>query len=391
MTDPLGQSQVIPYLGGLQKEGHEIYLLSAEKDENYSKYRSDISRLLEGLSIHWVPIMYTKMPPVLSTIRDIKTLTKKAIQLHKEVKFDFTHCRSYIAALVGLKLKKKFGLPFIFDMRGFWADERVDGKIWDISKFPFNRVYKYFKKKEIEFLKEAAHTISLTYAGKKEIESWKDAKDFAPITVIPCCADLDHFDFRKYSEEDRATERARLGIEEDVFVLGYLGSIGTWYMLPEMLQSFKEIQEAKKAKMVFITKDDPKMILSEAEQQGVHIDDIIIESSERAELPRKLTAWDASIFYILPAYSKTASSPTKQAELLGMGIPIICNAGVGDTTEILGKEKAGIVLEERNSLLKKIDLMNIEKNHLRRISTVFFSLEMGAEKYRSIYKKLINR
>ena len=34
MTDQLGQSQVIPYLIGLSGKGHQIHILSAEKDEN---------------------------------------------------------------------------------------------------------------------------------------------------------------------------------------------------------------------------------------------------------------------------------------------------------------------------------------------------------------------
>jgi hypothetical protein len=139
--------------------------------------------------------------------------------------------------------------------------------------------------------------------------------------------------------------------------------------------------------MVFITKDDPKMILSEAEQLGVNVDDIIIESSERSELPRKLTAWDASIFYILPAYSKTASSPTKQAELLGMGIPIVCNSGVGDTTEILGKENAGIVMDLSNHIDIDLTSLNQNKEQLFRVAMRYFSLSSGVEMYVSIYNQ----
>ena len=35
MTDPLGQSQVIPYLQGLSKKGFQFYLLSCEKPEAF--------------------------------------------------------------------------------------------------------------------------------------------------------------------------------------------------------------------------------------------------------------------------------------------------------------------------------------------------------------------
>lgn len=383
MTDPLGQSQVLPYLEGLSKGGHRISLLSAEKQENFEKHKQTISEIAKRAGIDWIPILYTKRPPVLSTIIDIIRLKQKASKLHKQKGFDFTHCRSYIAALVGQTLKRKFGLPFIFDMRGFWADERVDGKIWNISKFPFNIIYKYFKQKEIEFLKEAKHVVSLTYAGKKEMESWAESKSFAPISVIPCCADLAHFDFNRFSEIDRQKQRDGLGVDNDTFLLGYLGSIGTWYMLPEMMQAFKSIRDKRKAKFAFITKDSRDYILKEAKEVGVNEEDILIQSSERADLPRKLTAWDASIFFILPAYSKTASSPTKQAELLGMGIPLICNAGVGDTTEILKKEAAGIVLENLGSF--NLETLYREKEHYQSIALKKFSLESGIKEYIKIY------
>jgi hypothetical protein len=44
--------------------------------------------------------------------------------------------------------KIKYKTPFIFDMRGFWADERIDGGIWKMSKLKHRLFYNYFKKRE---------------------------------------------------------------------------------------------------------------------------------------------------------------------------------------------------------------------------------------------------
>jgi hypothetical protein len=52
-----------------------------------------------------------------------------------------------------------------------------------------------------------------------------------------------------------------------------------------------------------------------------------------------ISLFDTSIFFIRPTYSKKASSPTKQGEIMAMGIPLICNYGVGDTDEIVKKCK----------------------------------------------------
>ena len=70
-------------------------------------------------------------------------------------------------------MKKKHNIPFIFDMRGFYPDERVDGKIWNQTSFIFKKIYAYFKLKEKEFLRSANATISLTKTGKKEILNFK--------------------------------------------------------------------------------------------------------------------------------------------------------------------------------------------------------------------------
>ena len=57
-------------------------------------------------------------------------------------------------------------------MRGFYADERVDGKIWSLDNFIYKKIYNYFKSKEKEFLQFSDYTISLTENGKKEILIW---------------------------------------------------------------------------------------------------------------------------------------------------------------------------------------------------------------------------
>ena len=108
LTDPLGQSQVLPYLMNLAKQNYEIHILSTEKKENFLKNKSIIKELCDNSNIKWDWITYTKRPPILSTLKDVRALTKKAVALHKELNFDIVHCRSYISALVGLKMKRRY-------------------------------------------------------------------------------------------------------------------------------------------------------------------------------------------------------------------------------------------------------------------------------------------
>ena len=169
MTDALGQSQVIPYVLGVAQAGYKVTLLSTEKHDRYKQYGERIRKLLSENNIVWEHILFTKNPPLVSKYFDLINLKTKAERLHKRENFKLVHCRSYVAADAGLLLKKKYGIKFLFDMRGFWVDERVDGGIWNLSNPVYKRLYSWYKKKEKTFIKNADAIISLTHAGKNEI------------------------------------------------------------------------------------------------------------------------------------------------------------------------------------------------------------------------------
>ncbi|MEA3447493.1 MAG: glycosyltransferase family 4 protein [Bacteroidota bacterium] len=397
MTDSLGQSQVIPYLAELSKNGHEFHVLSAEKPDAFQSGKMHIAALLDKHNIHWHPVTYTKRPPVISTIRDIRTLKKHAANLHKSHQFDACHCRSYIAAFAGLHLKRQSGVPFLFDMRGFFPDERVDGGLWNRNNPVFNQVYTYFKRREKVFLKNADHIISLTESGKdvmceRETLNIKDDD----ITVIPCCADMNHFDPDKVDIKQVRAFRKETGIAEDDFVLLYLGSLGTWYMTDEMLDFYAELLKQKpQAKFLILTGDDPDIMMNPAKAKNIPTEQIIFRSLSRQEVPAMISLSSVSLFFIKPVFSKKASSPTKLAELLAMGVPVICNANVGDIDRIVEKHKIGIVLKDLNddsyrSAVEQMDeLININPEKLRQVASELFSLEKACDLYLKAYNNII--
>ena len=397
MTDPLGQSQVIPYLRGLADEGYTITLISFEKKERLDKNHTLISGILTEKNITWAPLLYTKKPPIFSTLWDVSKLISRATQLHRSQNFAIVHCRSYISALAGLSLMRKFGVKFIFDMRGFWADERVEGNIWDIKNPLYRVIYKFFKNKERQFFEEADYTISLTENARDIIHSWKVIKgNPIPIQVIPCCADLSLFDYHSITSDQINNLRHSLSISDDEFVVSYLGSVSTWYMLDEMLDFFKEIQSKKpNAKFLFITPDEPKSIEKVAEQKGITSDRLVIRLASRAEVPLYLGITDLALFFIRPTFSKSASSPTKQGEIMGMGIPLICNTGVGDTDKIVEDTCCGATIKKFDhqnyaEVLSKLDdILKIDRSHIRAGAEKYYSLQNGIKKYLFVYKFLL--
>ncbi len=394
MTDPLGQSQVLPYIFGLSKLGYAFHLISFEKADKFDQNREIIQAKCTENNVIWHPLSYTKKPPLLSTIWDVYRMKKLARTLHGQHQFELLHCRSYIAALVGLNFKRKLKIPFLFDMRGFWADERIDGKIWKKESFIFGKVYSYFKKKELSYFQEAGQVISLTENGATEILSWNNLKIKPQITVIPCCVDLALFDPLKIVDGDKIQLKASLGIAEGQIVVGYVGSIGTWYMLPEMLQFFKYyLTQESSAIFLFVTGENPSTILEQATLQGIPSKSIRITSCLHAEVPKHIGIFDFSVFFILSSYSKKASSPTKQGELMAMGIPLVCNAGVGDTDKIVLDNKSGVVLNSFSDDAFDIaiqELKLISANQFQVKTSATFGLFEGVQRYAEVYQKIIS-
>ena len=295
MTDPLGQSQVLPYIINLSKENYKFHLISFEKPDRYSKYNSSIEKICFENKIEWYPLKYNKKPPFFSTIFDFFKMRKLTKELNVKHNFSIIHCRSYISSLVGLSFKRQYGIPFLFDMRGFWADERVEGGLWNLKNPIYKLVYKYFKIKE----------------------------------KIP------------------------------------------------------------NSKFYFLTKDNPDIIFNHCDKLGIDKNNILIEESDRGDIPYKTRNWNFSLFFIRPSYSKLFSSPTKQGELMAMGIPIICNSGVGDVDSILHKYSSGIIVEIDEKFNVESLLNNVfDEEEIVKGASEYFSLEKGIKLYKSIYDKI---
>ena len=165
-------------------------------------------------------------------------------------------------------------MRFLFDMRGFWPDERVDGGAWLLENPLYRAIYHHFKRLERELLAGADHIISLTEAGHVQLAG-RDvfARREAPITVIPCCVDFSHFPLIDAARREAA--RTELGIAPDARVLSYLGSCGSWYLRDEMLDAFRVYRSRYPgARFLFVTPDRPEDILAAAQARGIAPDDL---------------------------------------------------------------------------------------------------------------------
>jgi glycosyltransferase involved in cell wall biosynthesis len=394
IADPLGQSQILPYLIGLSSSGFEISIVSAEKKLNLSKNLSQIKSKIQENNIAWEFISYRNSIPLLSQALNFFSLLFLVKKLFRKNDYQIIHCRSYIPALIGLYLKKKSNIKLIFDMRGFWADERLDGKIWSLNNPIHTALYRFFKIKEKQLFESADAIVSLTQTAKDYIINSFQIEE-NKICVIPCCVDTDLFSLKEVKSSEQERIRKNLGIDDTNFVLSYLGSIGTWYLLKEMLLFFKSLlTQYSNAKFLIITQDSSVMILKEVSNLNIDVSKIIITSAQRTGIPLLVSLSTLSIIFIKPVFSKIASSPTKLGEIMSLGIPVIANAGVGDMKNVLNSEIGGILISDfSNETYEKAienipEVLKIQPNAIRSAAKKLFSLNKGVEKYCEIYKNL---
>jgi glycosyltransferase involved in cell wall biosynthesis len=387
MLEPLGQSQVLAYQERLATK-HRIHLISFERAEDWAhiKQREEVARRIKSAGIDWHPLRYHKRPSGLATAWDILAGTFAGLSLVRRHRLEIVHARSYVPSVIALVLKKLFGLKYIFDMRGFWADERVDGGLWP-SGGSLYRVAKWFERR---FMLNADCVVSLTQAAVDEMRTFPYLQGRMPhFEVITTCADLEVF---------KPTEGNPSGLPTDrPFTLGYVGSVGVWYLFDETLRCFKLLREhLPDARLHIFNRGGHDYIRDRMQILNIDPESVHIETADHAGVSRAMGQMDAGIFFYKPAYSKKATAPTKLGEFLGCGIPCLSNIGVGDMDTILQSQQVGLVVnnfdefamrEAINRLLQLVNEPDI-KTRCRQVAIRFFSLEFAVKSYGQIYHEL---
>jgi glycosyltransferase involved in cell wall biosynthesis len=381
MLEPLGQSQVLAYLERLAPS-YCIHLISFEKKVDWGRQdeRRAIAARIAEAGIFWHPLRYHKRPSAPATAFDIAAGAAKAVQIARRECISVVHARSYVAALMALAAKRFAGARLLFDIRGFWADERVDGGIWPRE----GRLYRTAKSTEQSLFLAADHVVALTHASAAEISRFSWLRPTPPITVIPTCADLDLF-----------SRRPR---PPGPFTLGHVGSLGTWYLLDETLAFFRSIlHRIEDARLLVVNRGEHELVRARALAADISLDRLELTEATHREVPNLIARMSAGAALIKPVYSKIASAPTKLAEYLGCGIPCLGNAGVGDMESILEAYKVGVALpgfsraqmEEGAERLLALTSNPGLSERCAAVARQLFSLEAGVDAYDAVWQRLL--
>ncbi|MBI4436598.1 MAG: glycosyltransferase family 4 protein [Candidatus Omnitrophica bacterium] len=384
LLDPLGQSQILPYLERFATKGIPFTVVSFEKVERTKETEKAqvLHQRLAQQGIEWIPLRYHKWPPVLSTLFDLFQGLCVCTRVCRRRPPQLVHARSFVAGLLALWVKHLKRIPFLFDVRGFWPEERVEGGLWRPRGF----LYRCAKWWERRFLRAADGMVVLSHVAKGLLEQRLEKDNpFAPIEVIPTCTDLHRF------IPDPVNKN---GLTRIV----YVGSIGTWYLVREMVEFFQALQERlPEVRWTLLTPRDEPLLTNALRK--VDRTSYEIRMLKHEEIPRVLQTAQASLCFIKPVGSKKASCPTKVGESLACGVPVVITRGIGDCDEIVQRERVGVVVTDLSlrgyrEAIERLIALRVEGAALaqrcRRVAQDHFDLDRGVEKYLALYERLMN-
>ncbi len=335
LREPLVQTQVLPYLRELVKGGIEVFLLTFEprlserwKPDELESARAELAQ--EG--IRWFSLPYHKRPSIPATAYDITQGARAAVRLVRRYRIGVLHARAHIPLAMALMARRVVNCRLIFDIRGLMAEEYADAGVWRENSAPFRAV----KRLERSGIRRADRIVVLT----RRMRDWlveNNLKSAERIEVIPCCVDFSRFDESALIAGRERAER---------FEVVYAGSVTGLYLLEEMGRFFLKIRERRADAFLRVM---TQSAVAEATERllrvGVSESDFWIGAVKPGEVPAYLAGARLGLSFRKRTFSQIAASPTKVPEYLAAGLPVVCNAGIGDTDELVNNERVGIIVE----------------------------------------------
>ncbi len=384
ITEPLVHSQVLPYLRSFVQIGVAVSLLTFESRPLPAEDVRRLSDDFQEAGIRWESVRRSEGLNPVAVLQNIARGVAVAGRLLAGSDRPIVHCRSYLPGLIGVLLKARFKVPVLFDMRGFWIDERVmRGSLRQDSLG-----YRIGKRVETVLFRKSDAIVSLSEAGVCEIlrmDPWNGGPK-PPITMIPTCVDMGRF--------PPPTRDSHHGP-----VVVSVGSLGKGYLAQEIFVVFAEIRKRHPgARLKIVSRSDRSGLTTMAGAAGVPPSAWSVQSAEPGEIPGILSMCDVGLSFIEPHYSKIASCATKNAEYLAAGIPVVANSGIGDADTVLPQHDVGVVLLDFEPPSVKMGVDALERlladpetpDRCVRLAREEYGTDVGVARYMDLYQRLWN-
>ncbi|MAV82976.1 MAG: hypothetical protein CMI90_05905 [Pelagibacteraceae bacterium] len=376
ILEPLGFSQILSYLLPLSKS-NKLTVFSFEKKidlENNDHYVK-IKNLMDKHNITWKYFIYKKN--YFKYINILKVFFYSLYYAYTN-KINIIHARSYIPALISYFIKKFINIKLIFDMRGFWINERVEWNIWSKKSL----IYIFFKYYEKKIIYNSDAIITLTQIASKIIKNkYSISNSKIKFESIPTCVKLN-------------ANPIKFNTNKDNIIISHLGAIGTRYDFDKYLRLGNLLNKRLNIFHSIINKGEHDYIIDKFTKNNTELLDYEIKYSLPYDINKCLEKVDIGVFFPVKGFYLNGYFPTKLGEFLTNGIPIITSKINEDVDSIILKNKIGIIIEDLENFL--FDQTNYEifinllskqtSKKCTQVAEKYFDVNKAIYKYNSIYK-----
>lgn len=374
----LVRSQVLPYLRNLALHGIDARLVTFERGQTQfpdGEFGRD----------RWVGISARPGAHLVAKALDVVCGIWIVTRLALKDQTDVIHARSYVPAAIALVAGALTGRPFVFDTRGFLGDEYLDADHWRRTDVR----YRILRIVERALFRAAGEIVVLTESAAERLR--RDPQYASPargkhITVIPAAVDVERF----HPRSTRATSPT----------LVYAGSLGSWYRLDEMLRVYVYARRLEpRLRFLILNQHEHALITDALVRIGLEGAAVEVRAADFSEMPTLLASAHVGILLLRQSTSKTASSPIKVGEYLASGLPVVINAGMGDTDALVRRYQAGYVvpsyseeaLQEAGRAVVELVADERARENARTLAEAELDVRKVAGRYAAVYQRLEKR
>ncbi len=376
-----------------------IYLTYADQPSGvYSSQVCDVVNFLnDNLHADIRLVAFVSLRNFFETKKRIQSEVKDAIILPMIPKANYWKCSLPLLLIICLLTRTKSilargvlacNLALLCRKAGFIKKAGYDGRgaiaaewsEYDVVPYPNLKITIHHLEKNAALNPDFRISVS-----EKLVEYWKERFSYQDDkhVVIPCLVNSS-FKFQQLSKEEKTAIRQKHGIHPDAFVLVYSGSVSGWQSFGLVKQTLRPLlKESENAALLFLSPPDK------------HIEEMQKELPERIfrawvkhdEVTPLLSACDYGVLIRESSVTNRVASPTKFAEYLGAGLPVIISAGIGDYADFVRNNRCGIVLEEGQSI-SAAALTRFPAEEMASLVQRFFTKESQVESYRKVLSAL---
>jgi PEP-CTERM/exosortase A-associated glycosyltransferase len=377
-----------------RQRGWETYQLTGPKQGQYSAPEEMVDQ--EWLFYRTPAAQRMKKIPVLNQLDVISQLSKRLLQVAKDVKPDILHAHSpALNAIAALHVGRQLGIPVVYEIRAFWEDAAVDHG----TSVEGGLRYRLSRALETYAIHRVNAITTICEGLRAEIIARGVASD--RVSVIPNAVDIDSFQQSTVSaiEECNFSSLAkRLGLEGNI-VLGFIGSFYAYEGLNLLLEAMPAMIAAQPAVKLLLVGGgvQEEALKQQAERLGIHDHVVFTGRVPHAEVPHYYNLIDILIYPRHRMRLTELVTPLKPLEAMAQGRLLVAS-DVGGHKELIEDNVTGWLFSagDANALAARVlQLIDAPERWpiLRKAAREFVERERtwksSVARYENIYAALI--